>query len=83
MIMYCGFLLFISAPILELLGHALLANYKRRGMCDDQSAQELLGHENSSVVVTAVFVLLTRALLLLSMVLMAWAFLFLRNSGSW
>jgi len=68
----------ILSPLLELVGHWCLAAPKRRNLSPDISVQELLGHHNRSVAVAAVWILLCRLILMLSMLAAASAFFIMR-----
>lgn len=69
---------FILSPLLELVGHWRLAALKRKNQCPEVYVQELLGHHKRSVVVVAVWILLCRLILVLSMLAAASAFFIMR-----
>lgn len=70
---------FVFSPITEVIGHLVLNVFKRMGVAPDKNAQELLAHLHKGVAAIALVILISRAILLMSILAAAYGFFFLRS----
>jgi len=78
-LMWWALIGFVFSPITEVIGHLVLNVFKRVGIAQDISVQELLRHQHTAVASIAFVIIICRAILLLSVLAAVYGFFFLRQ----